>query len=435
MNAISRLSALLRGDSARTTEERNARHLILSGAFLGFYDGGIMTYLPVWLARLGATPAMMGLLASGPQLMSMLALLPAGAFAERRQDLVRLANQVALIHRTFCILMAALPLFLTNEQIPFVAIALWTLSAIPSSIHMPAMMAVIHQAVPPQRRPAVNATRWGLYCIIGAIVIPAVGVMTDRVSFPTGYQLAFLLTFIGTLPNMYFFGKIIVPPLKRGRAEGAGRQPLLARLRGFVSPFVESKPFVRFVVATAMFRVCLSMPAGLFSIFWVDNLQAPDTWIGIRGAAAYASLVLGYWIFGKITHRIGHRNLLYLSALIGFYPIVTALSPSVEWLIPAAIIWGVSVAAIDIGFVDILLLACPEGRQPTFIAAANVLSSLELFIGPLIGAVIAQTVGVPQALLVSGVLQLVSAVFFLLLPSREQEEAEHNAHTQAALRS
>ena len=143
---------------------------------------------------------------------------------------------------------------------------------------------------------------------------------------------------------------------------------------------------MRFNLATGAFRICLSMPAGLYSIYWVDYLNASDTLIGIRGAVAYAALAFAYWMWARVTNRIGHRRLLIISALIGFYPITTGLAPSAGWLLLAAVIWGLFVAAIDIGFVDMLLLACPEGRQPTFVAAANLLSSAENFAGPLIGA-------------------------------------------------
>ena len=167
------------------------------------------------------------------------------------------------------------------------------------------------------------------------------------------------------------------------------------------------------------------MPAGLYSIYWVDYLDASDTLIGIRGAVAYAALAFAYWMWARVTNRIGHRRLLIISALIGLYPITTGLAPSAAWLLPAAVIWGLFVAAIDIGFVDMLLLACPEGRQPTFVAAANLLSSAENFAGPLIGATLAHFIGVQAALIVAGVLTLGSCGFFFLLPSRQEEHVAH----------
>jgi DHA1 family multidrug resistance protein-like MFS transporter len=168
------------------------------------------------------------------------------------------------------------------------------------------------------------------------------------------------------------------------------------------------------------------MPAGLYSLYWVRQLQATDTWIGIRGMVGFAVLAVGYGVWGRLAHRMGHRRLLLVTgATLGIYPIFTGLSQSVEWLVPAAAIWGLGVAGIDIGLVDMLLLSSPEQRKPSFVAIGNMLASAENFVGPLIGAALAPLIGMQNALLLSGVLVIVSVVFFLLLPSREQEYAIH----------
>ena len=425
MNLPVRLTSLLRGQPSDSLEQRNARNLILSGAWLGFIDGGILTYLSVWLARMGGTPAILGMLASGPQLVNMVAMLPASAYAERQTDLVKLANRAAIVTRSGFVLIALLPFLLPSAAIPFAAILIWSLFAIPSAVHVPAFMSVIQRAVPPQMRPRANANRWALYSVVAALAIPVIGVMIDHVGFPVGYQLAFLISFVGSVPNLYFFGKIAIPPFKSAQPPTGAPRALRKRLSLFARPFFEHRRFMRFNAATAVFRICLAMPAGLFSIYWVDYLHATNTLIGIRGAVGYVSLVVGYWLWARVVNRIGHRSLLFFAALIGLYSIATALSPSALWLIPAAMLWGLFVAAIDIGFVDMLLLACPEGRQPSFIGMANVLASAELFIGPLIGAALAEAIGVPAALVTAGVLQIVSGVFFILLPSREEERREH----------
>jgi MFS family permease len=425
------LSALVRGRDSDTLDQRNARNLILSSAWLGFIDGGIATYLSVWMARMGATPTTLGILSSGPQLVNMFAQLPAGAFAERQKDLVRLANRSALITRSGFVLMAMLPFFFTAPDILWIAIALWTIITIPSSLYYPTFMSVIQRAIPPQMRPRVNANRWAIYSLVGAIAIPVIGFMIDHLTFPIGFQLAFVISCVGALPNIYFFSKVKIAPFEAIRSHDDTPRPLLRRLRDFVTPFFECKPFMRFNVATAAFRICLTMPAGLFSIYWVDNLHASNTIIGMRGMIAYAALVVGYPFWGRVTNRIGHRTLLFFSALIGLYPILTGLSPSAEWLLPTAVVWGVFVAAIDIGFVDMLLISCPQGKHPTFTAAANVLASMQNFAGPLIGAALAHYIGVAEALIVAGVLQIASGAFFILLPSRAQEDADH-ARTQPA---
>ena len=157
------------------------------------------------LARLGATPGMMSLLSSGPQLVNMISLMPAGAFVERQGNLVKLANRSVFLYRSTFVLIAALPLLLPPEQIPMAAVIISSLAVVPAAIQMPALMAIIQRTVPPEMRPSVNGTRWAGITVVAAIAIPAIGYMIDHTAFPVGYQIAFLISFLGTLPNFYFF--------------------------------------------------------------------------------------------------------------------------------------------------------------------------------------------------------------------------------------
>ena len=49
------LGSFVLGRNVATVEDRNYRNLLLSGAWFGPIEGGIFTYLSVFLARLGAT--------------------------------------------------------------------------------------------------------------------------------------------------------------------------------------------------------------------------------------------------------------------------------------------------------------------------------------------------------------------------------------------
>lgn len=415
-------AASLLAPGLESDERHNYRHLLINGACFGPVDGGILTYLPVFLARLGASPSLLGLLTSGPSLVAMLSYIPGGAYAERHSNLVRPVASSALITRTSYILIAVLPFILAPAYIPVAVVALWSLAAIPSGVMIAAWTAVMQKAVSPRHRAQLNGTRWGLMSVVSAISMALFGNLLDRTPFPGGYQFVFAASFVANLAHVYFWLKVRVPPFVPDRSACAQGKDLAQRLRAFFRPFAQSHPFVRYNLATLAYRLALTMPAALFSIFWVKDLQASDTWIGLRGTAGYAALVIGYAFWGRMANRLGHRNLLIICGTgLGFYPMLTALVPSMQWLPLVAIVWGFTAAAIDIGFFDMLLSVCPEGRQPSFAAAANVLANLATFVGPLLGALLAQVLSVRSALLVSGVLQVICVAFFSLLPSREQE--------------
>ena len=426
-------AAAIFGRPGDTLEQRNLRNIILSGAFVGFIDGGIVVFLPVFLARLGASAAILGLLASGPQFINMLLYLPGGAFVERQRDLVRLVNWNVFIHRCGYLVIAALPFLMIEADIPLAAVVIWSLISATTSFFWPALLVVVQRAVSPKLRPRATGGRWAAMTVVATLLIPILGFVLDKTPFPVGYQLAFVVSFIGAMPNIYFFSRIQVAPNEHVRGSSE-RRPLRQRLPAFFSPFLESRLFVRYNLATALFRVCLSMPAGLYTLFWVQRLRASDSWIGLRGMVGFGALAIAYWVWGRLAHRMGHRRLLLITGtMMGLYPIATGLAQSVEWLLPAAVIWGVSVAGVDIGLVDTLLLTSPEKRKPSFVAIGNMLASAETFIGPLLGAALASLIGIRTALLVSGVLIIASIVFFAFLPSRTEEYAIHAGQVQATL--
>jgi MFS family permease len=403
----------------------NYRNLLLSGGWFGPVDGGIYNYLPVFLARLGASPSLVSLLTSGQAIIGIFAYIPGGAFTERYRDMSRLVVYTGLIARLAFLLIALLPwLFGPTETavIISVTIVLWSLMAIPQAVHIPAFAAAIQKSVPIDQRARLNGTRWGLMSLTSGISIALFGLLLDRSPFPLGYQLVFVISFVAGALNLYYLGKVRVPPFVPEAAERSDHLPLMARLRSFFRPFAESRPFVRYSIASVAYRLTLALPIGLFSVFWVNELHATDTWIGLRGTAGYAALVVGYFLWGRIANRIGHRNLLLIcGGGFAFYPVLTALAPSVEWLLPAAALWGFTAAGIDIGLFDMLLATSPEGKQPRFAAASNMLASIVTSVAPLLGAVLSQEVGIRWALLMIGGLQIIGTAFFLLLPGKEQE--------------
>ena len=113
----------------RSTEERNIRALYVNGAMLGVSGAGIITYLPVFLARSGASAGEIGLLTSAPAFASMLVFIPAGLFAERFSNQVRLRVWSSLLMRIPYPILVLSIFIVDRSHTPIVAITLWTLRA------------------------------------------------------------------------------------------------------------------------------------------------------------------------------------------------------------------------------------------------------------------------------------------------------------------
>jgi MFS family permease len=411
----------LRYYTAPTVDSANARQLIFSGSWVGLIEGGVITYLPVFLARLGASPFMMGLYTSGQFLLGSVAYIPGGAYAERHADQVRLTNISSVATRSVYLIIALLPFFLAPPHIVPAIIVAWTLMAVPLAVFVPSFFTVLQQAVPLSRRSQFLGIRWSMMTVVSAVSIPMFGLLLDRTSLPTGYQSVFAISFLAGLIHVVNFSRIKVPPFVQAADVGSAAGGIPARLRGFLRPFVESRLFVRYSLATVGFRTALYIPYSLFSIYWVNYLHASDTVIGLRGGVGYTALALGYILWGQWSQRWGDRIVLLISGLaFGCYPLITALLPAMEWLPLAAVVWGLAGSGIDIGLFTMMMAVSPEDKRPRFVAATYVLSSITSFIGPMLGAGLAEAVDVRSALFIGGGLQVVTALLFLWLPRREE---------------
>jgi MFS family permease len=421
--ARARLRRTIFGHAAESLDDRNYRNLLISGAWFGPAEGGIFNFLPVFVARLGASPTMVSLLTAGPSLVGIFSYLPGGAYAERRPDQVRLVVRAGFLARLSYLLIALLPFFLPPEQVVIAIVLIWSLTAIPNAVHVPAWTAMMQRAVPPGRRAKLNGARWGLMSLIASIAMAVYGVMLNRMDFPLGYQIVFMISFLAAMMNLVYFSRVVIPPFVSGRGDGAAHGSIFAEVPGLFRAYFSNRRFVRFLAASGVFRLALAMPVGLFSIYWVNDLEATDALIGLRGTAGYIALVVGYFFWGRTANRIGHRRMLMICGLgQACYPVLTALASDAYWLLPAAAVWGLTAAGIDLGLFDMLLAACPEGRQPTFAAGSAVFASVAVTIGPLLGAAMAQNWSTQAALVAIGGVQAASTLAFLLLPGRDQED-------------
>ena len=408
------------------TQASNIRWLYASTASFGVIQAGAMAYLPVFLARLGASAFEIGLLTAAPALVSMAILIPSGLLAERFRDQVRLRvwTEIAIYIPT--LILTLCPFFVPLEALPVVAIVLSAFQALPMGLETSAFLTVFAQAFPPERIARINGVRWALMGLTGAVSVAAFGRLLDLVAFPLNYQIVFAVTWAAGLGNALFFTRMRVPLLERRNGPAATPGTVADRLAAYVRSVMEQRAFVRYLLATLAFRVALMLPEALFSLVWVRSLQASDSLIGLRGTAVFAAQLIGFLSWGRLANRLGHRRMLFVSAfLAGFYPICTGLAPAAAWLIPIGAIWGLAYSGIRIALFDMLIVSVPADRMPRLASLYSLAERLSMFAGPLLGVALSQATSLRSALLWIGAIQLAASMAFFLLPQRQR--GEHGA--------
>lgn len=409
------------------TQTANIRWLYAATATFGVIQGGATAYLPVFLARLGASSFEIGLLTAAPALLSMAILVPSGLVAERFRDQVRLRvwTEVGIYIPT--LLLALCPFVLPLPVLPVAAIVLCTIQALPMGLETSAFLTVFAQAFPPDRIAHINGVRWALMGLFAAVSVAAFGRLLDIRPFPLNYQIVFGLTFAAGMCNAAFFSRLRVPHLPReGRPPTTDRRPgatVGSRLRSYAQSVLGQPAFVRYLLATLPFRIALMLPEALFSVFWVRSLEASDSLIGLRGTAVFAAQLVGYVCWGRLANRLGHRRVLILSAVLaGLYPICTGLAPAAVWLVPIALIWGLAYSGIRIALFDMMIVSVPAEMMPRLASLYSLVERIAMFAGPLLGVALSEATSLRTGLLWIGAIQLLASLAFAALPRTHRGE-------------
>ena len=97
---------------------------------------------------------------------------------------------------------------------------------------------------------------------------------------------------------------------------------------------------------------------------------------------------------------------------MGLYPVLTGLVPDQAWLPLVSIFQGFFMTGVNLAFFDTLLSVCPPDRRPNFIAVNTTLSSLIIFLAPLLGSLLSDFIEIRGVLFVAGGIHIAAVLLF-----------------------
>lgn len=408
-------------------QRQNVRSVIIDGIGVGIVSGA-STFLGVFLARLGASPFLVGLLTSLPALTGMLLAIPVGRFLERQKNLVPWYSRSRALVQSSFVIMGVIPFLFTQEVTAYLIIVIWALVTIPQTIVNITFTLVMGAVAGPRQRQYLMSRRWSVLGATTAIMVALIGVFLDRVVFPLNYQLIFITSFVGGMLSFLFSSRLTIPDNPPLPDDGAAKQSFRAYLHDMVGVLREQTAFGRFVVSAFVFNLGMMLALPLFPLYWVRELNASDSWIGLINMTNNGVLLAAYFMWTAITRRKGNVLVLRI-CLFGLvsYPLLTALTPRVEPLVLYAALAGIFGAGLNLVLFDISLTTVPPERTASYIALYQLTTYIATLVAPLVGTLLADLVGYSPALMVGAALRLIGAVLFVALgvglPAAQQRAA------------
>ena len=415
---------------ATPIERRNFRYVQIDALGIGMANVASM-FLPVFLARLGATNFQVGLLIAMPAATGLVLAIIVGNFLQRRRNIVPwFGASRALVVSCYAATGAA-PWVVSDELLIPTVLVIWAVATLPQTAVAIGFSVVMNAVAGPSYRYDLMSRRWSILGLVTSVTVVMVGWTLDRVGFPFNYQVVFLALSLGGLVSYLASTRIRIPdtPQDTDRPE----RPLGQRWRDYFSVVRAHPDFIHFLTKRFVFLSGTALAVPLLPLYYVREVGASDAAIGAISTAQTVVLVFGYFVWIRIKNRRGpHVVLLVTTFSMSLYPALVASTTGIPVIIALAALAGVVSAGLDLVFFDELMKTVPVEHSATFVSIAQSVQYASAVLFPLVGTTLASIIGLSGALVVAAALRLMGFLLFAFWrqPSRVEKPAPRHRATR-----
>lgn len=377
---LARVTRAFLPDSSR--DAQNIWYLNVEVFWWGMLFSVANAFLAVFTIRAGGTDTHVGLLSALPALVSTLFSIPASRLVERERKPLRVLQISAFLNRLGYFAVGLVPLFIGQGPANFI-VAFVGLLSIANAVSIVAFTTMFGRAVRAEERPHVISTRNVLVGISGIVVAFFGGKFLELVEFPYNYSILFSVAFAASLLSNYYLGRIRLPAVEPPPETSAITQPRGARQ--VITMLRANQRYVYFALSQFVFHWGVFFAVPLYSIFWVRNLGAGESWVGISRMVESATSIIAFPLWARFVARRGNRRALFISSIgMTCYTIMTPFLPSPEWIAVLSILGGAGSSGFSLALFNELLHVSPEQNRPIFAAVFNTTINFAAFVSPLV---------------------------------------------------
>lgn len=368
-------------------------------------------FLPVFLARLGATNFQVGLLTAMPAVTGFVLAIAIGQFLQSRRNIVPWFSGARLLTNLAYAFTGLAPFVLPRDYLVPAVLLIWAVVTIPQTIVTISFSVVMNAVAGPEGRYDLMSRRWSILGFTTAITVALMGQILDNLSFPFNYQVVFMALSVGGLISYHYSNHIELPdnePMARQLD-----QSRLERFKGFVR-LVRSEPaFVSFTAKQFVFTAGTALATPLLPLYYVHEVQASDTWIGLINTSQTAIVLVGYYLWVRQSKQFGGRFVLLCTTFgLALHPALIAYTHQPGLIALYAGLLGIFQAGLNLVFFDELMKTVPPRYSATFVALSQSSQYLAAVAAPLVGTLLADQIGLGNALLLSALLRVIGFGLF-----------------------
>ncbi len=400
---------------------------------LGNYFVLMSTTIPAYLQGLGASPFVIGVMATA---MGALMVIPQFFGRTVIERFPRRKQAIIVLHLLYIATYLAIPFLdrLLGARYPgrliAVVIVLLGFSQLIMGLVVPVWIDMVAQVVPTRLRGIYFGL--GAACFAGGGILGGLGLQqAQRWLGPDALRDAFCLAGACFVASMVAFSLAPVPPSAFAHPPAP---PLLTRLRAMVQACHPRTTFGRLVLSYTVFTLAAAIIPFLITYALAPTgLHYPREIVGRITLWQALGGAVGGLCLGVLVDRLGSR--LPWVLIIALLPAIVLLYPFGGWqpawftprlgnlpplMLPPPLLFIPSLFAGILNtqwsvFMPAVLDLSPSGDKSTFIATANMASLLPVLLGPLAIGGLIERAGFPTAFVTAGVISLAALAIALTL--------------------
>lgn len=409
-------------DIPATVNKENVINVQADAIGIGLASGA-NPFLPIFLTRLSATPFQISLLTSMPAITGLLLTIPIGNFLQSRKQIIPWYSTSRLITVLCFALTGLAPFFLDKNQLIYAILAIWAIATIPQTLVSIGFSVLMNAVAGPTSRFELMTRRWSILGFTTSITVILVGQLLEHLGFPFNYQLVFILLSSGGVISYIFSNRIKLPDAVTRMA--VENQNFRQKIREYARLVRGEKAFIAFNIRQFIFLTGTALAAPIFPLYFVRQVHASDAWISIISTAQTAIVILGYFFWYSQSRRRGNSVvLIWVTLGLSLYPLLVALTQQVWWIAVLAGLSGIFQAGVNLVFFDELMRTFPAEYAATFVSLSQGLTYLPTIFAPIIGSILAVSIGLSGALMISAVIGLIGCASFALAHLQARRELE-----------
>ena len=360
--------------------ERSLRHSFKDGIAYSVMIGSGESFFSAFAVFLRASTTQVGILATFPPLIASFAQLFSSWLGRRSGKRKAIIVAGASLQALALFPLAILPLLFPDHALP-ILIGCAILYFCGANLAAPQWGSLIGDLFPSA---GADATRTA-HATMQHHFLPGPGLcrrgvdLFDRNAYTAaGYLLVFAVAAGARLVSVYHLWRMYDPPGHTAALESPFRVGLWRRLRG--------SSFARFSLFFAAMQFAVSISGPFFVVYMLRDLGFSYLEFTILTAASVLVQFLTLNRWGRISDAFGNRYILVITGLmIPILPALWLVSTNYVYLLLIQAFGGLAWAGFTLSAVNYLFDLIPSERRATQMALHNVLASIGVFCGALLG--------------------------------------------------